>query len=312
MALALVFVGRCQKERLAATRRRRLRWCPHGFRARESGLKTGVSTSIHRAFARAAAGWESPVLAGHMTLMTCCNARFILAPPESGNRGAREGVHVAPGTSRGEPRHCRAALPSRPGLAVTGRHGPTGNDEAGCLPRKAGRTDTRPDGESGSAGMVGPPSRLPFGSPMDARVPNRTIAGTGAGDMADPVAGIDIGKDGPDMCPDGEDRRLPADRDGFRVIAKRFRNGNVGRVILEAAGRSCSPCMRWASRSRSSTPASAGMLPGPTGRVPPRSSRHHAGGTGRACRPADGIAGNLLRARRSGVEKASSLPRCHA
>ena len=51
------------------------------------------------------------------------------------------------------------------------------------------------------------------------------------------VAGIDAGKAKPDVHLDGKDRTLPNDRDGFRAIAKWFRDVKVERVVLEATGR---------------------------------------------------------------------------
>ena len=51
------------------------------------------------------------------------------------------------------------------------------------------------------------------------------------------AAGIDAGKDNLDMHPGGADRTLPNNRDGFRAIAKWFREERVDRVVLEATGR---------------------------------------------------------------------------
>ena len=51
------------------------------------------------------------------------------------------------------------------------------------------------------------------------------------------VAGIDVSKDNLDIHLDGEDRRLPNNRDGFRAIAGWFGRKKVGRVVLEATGR---------------------------------------------------------------------------
>ena len=51
------------------------------------------------------------------------------------------------------------------------------------------------------------------------------------------AAGIDAGKDNLDMHPGGADRTPPNNRDGFRAIAKWFREERVDRVVLEAAGR---------------------------------------------------------------------------
>ena len=55
--------------------------------------------------------------------------------------------------------------------------------------------------------------------------------------MSKLVAGIDVSKDNLDIHLDGEDRRLPNNRDGFRAIAKWFGGKDVDRVILEATGR---------------------------------------------------------------------------
>ena len=51
------------------------------------------------------------------------------------------------------------------------------------------------------------------------------------------VAGIDAGKSKLDVHLDGKDWILPNDRDGFRAIAKWFRDAKVERVVLEATGR---------------------------------------------------------------------------
>ena len=51
------------------------------------------------------------------------------------------------------------------------------------------------------------------------------------------VAGIDVSKSRLDVHLDGKDRTLPNDRDGFRAIAKWFRDAKVERVVLEATGR---------------------------------------------------------------------------
>ena len=55
--------------------------------------------------------------------------------------------------------------------------------------------------------------------------------------MSKLVAGIDVSKDKLDIHLDGEDRTLPNDRDGFRAIARWFRDRRPDRVILEATGR---------------------------------------------------------------------------
>ncbi len=55
--------------------------------------------------------------------------------------------------------------------------------------------------------------------------------------MSKLVAGIDVSKDNLDIHLDGEDRRLPNNRDGFRAIARWFRDRRPDRVILEATGR---------------------------------------------------------------------------
>ena len=55
--------------------------------------------------------------------------------------------------------------------------------------------------------------------------------------MSKLVAGIDVSKDYLDIHLDGEDRRLPNNRDGFRAIARWFRDRRPDRVILEATGR---------------------------------------------------------------------------
>ena len=55
--------------------------------------------------------------------------------------------------------------------------------------------------------------------------------------MSKLVAGIDVSKDNLDIHLDGEDRRLPNNRDGFRAIAKWFGRKGLVRVILEATGR---------------------------------------------------------------------------
>lgn len=51
------------------------------------------------------------------------------------------------------------------------------------------------------------------------------------------VAGIDVSKDNLDIHLGGADRTLPNNRDGFRAIAKWFREERVDRVVLEATGR---------------------------------------------------------------------------
>ena len=48
------------------------------------------------------------------------------------------------------------------------------------------------------------------------------------------VAGIDVSKSRLDVHLDGKDRTLPNDRDGFRVIAKWFRDAGGERAVLEA------------------------------------------------------------------------------
>ena len=62
----------------------------------------------------------------------------------------------------------------------------------------------------------------------------RIIAGTGAGDHERPVAGIDAGKNRPDIHPDGEDRTLQGGRDGFRAIAERFRDRRPDRALVQS------------------------------------------------------------------------------
>ena len=55
--------------------------------------------------------------------------------------------------------------------------------------------------------------------------------------MTSVVAGIDVSKAKLDVHLDGKDWILPNDRDGFRAIAKWFRDAKVERVVLEATGR---------------------------------------------------------------------------
>ena len=55
--------------------------------------------------------------------------------------------------------------------------------------------------------------------------------------MSKLVAGIDVSKDKAGIHLDGEDRTLPNNRDGFRAIARWFRDRRPDRVILEATGR---------------------------------------------------------------------------